>query len=104
MNSKVLTMLGSLMIITFKLCLFLLNKDYIGCLWKLCIWDVDVNKLKQSHSAYKIKQAHLATIPPYTESETFVNLKKKILSKSLKQGSASEFQFVFLPPKRILLQ
>jgi hypothetical protein len=67
----------------------------------LCIWDVDVNKLKQSHSTARIKQSTIANIALYTESEKLVNIKKKILSKSLKQGPAMEFEFVFLPPKQI---
>lgn len=67
----------------------------MGCLWKLCVWDVDLIKLKQSHTT--------TTSPSEIRSENVnhLKLKMKILSKSFKYGLAKDVGFVFLSPKQI---
>ncbi len=63
----------------------------MGCLWKLCVWGVDINKLKQSKL--------ITTTPPHINMENNNQLKLKIMSKSFKHRTEKNLEFIFLSPK-----
>lgn len=63
----------------------------MGCLWKLCVWGVDISKLKQS----KV----ITTTPSQINMENNNHLKLKIMSKSFKHRTEKNLEFIFLSPK-----